>query len=110
MSELAYSTIISPNDQMFASGGQWYFDIGRSALDCITRALAAAHIVPQRILDLPCGHGRVCRMLTAAYPAARVTVCHLDRDGVDFCARNSALKLCTPRKAWPTLLSDASST
>jgi len=26
-------------------------------------------------------------MLTAAYPAARVTVGGLDRDGVDFCAR-----------------------
>jgi len=87
MSELVYSTVISPNDQMWASGGQWYFDIGRSALECITRALAAAHIIPQRILDLPCGHGRVCRMLTAAYPSARVTVSDLDRDGVDFCAR-----------------------
>ena len=87
MSELAYSTVISPNDQMWASGSQWYFDVGRSAMDCISMALAAAHIEPQSILDLPCGHGRVCRMLRAAYPSALLSVCDLDRDGVDFCAR-----------------------
>ncbi len=39
------------------------------------------------ILDFACGHGRVLRMLAAAFPAARLTACDLDPDGVEFCAR-----------------------
>ena len=41
---------------------------------------------PQRILDFPCGHGRVLRYLRAAYPLAEITACDLNRDGVEFCA------------------------
>src|SRR5439155_23668500 len=40
----------------------------------------------QRILDLPCGHGRVLRYLKAAFPDAHLTACDIDRGGVDFCA------------------------
>jgi len=39
------------------------------------------------ILDLPCGHGRVLRWLRAEYGYANITACDLDRDGVDFCAK-----------------------
>src|SRR5262249_53768032 len=41
----------------------------------------------KRILDLPCGHGRVLRVLHAAFPDAEITACDLDKDGVDFCAK-----------------------
>ena len=84
--ELEYSTVIAPNDHMWITGKQWYFHVGRSALDCIKSALTTAHIAPTSILDLPCGHGRVCRMLRALFPDAHLTACDLDRDGVDFCA------------------------
>lgn len=84
--ELSYKDVISPNDHMWRTGSQWYFEIGLSALDCIRRATDAAGLAPRAILDLPCGHGRVCRMLRAYYPQAQLTVCDLDRDGVDFCA------------------------
>ena len=87
MVELEYSTVISPNDHMWLTGQYCYFEVGLSAIDCIRRALAAAHISPTSILDFPCGHGRVCRMLRAAFPDAHLAVCDLDRDGVDFCAR-----------------------
>jgi SAM-dependent methyltransferase len=39
-----------------------------------------------RILDLPCGYGRVARWLRADFPQARLVVCDIDRDAVDFCA------------------------
>lgn len=84
--EFEYSTVVSKNDRMWYTGPEWYFDIGLSAIECIRRPLAATTIAPRTILDLPCGHGRVARMLRAAYPAARLTVCDLDRDGVEFCA------------------------
>jgi hypothetical protein len=71
---------------MWITGPQWYLEIGTSALDCINSALATAHNTPTSILDLPCGHGRVCRMLRASFPDAHLTVCDLDHDAVDFCA------------------------
>ena len=43
---------------------------------------------PPRILDFPCGHGRVLRYLRAEFPQAEITACDLLRDGVDFCAAN----------------------
>jgi SAM-dependent methyltransferase len=82
----SYVTTISPRDQMWESGQQWYFEVGVSALDCIRRALETAGVTPSSILDMPSGHGRVSRMLKAAYPEAHLTVCDLDRDAVDFCA------------------------
>ncbi|MFI5460036.1 MAG: class I SAM-dependent methyltransferase [Isosphaerales bacterium] len=83
---------ISPNDEMFHGNEHHYFGVGRSALENIERALAAARSPssPKRILDMPCGHGRVLRYLRARYPSADITACDLVRDGVDFCARNFA--------------------
>jgi len=86
VSELVYSTVVSPRDHMWLSGAQWYFEVGTSALHCVQRALAVTGAQPASILDMPCGHGRVCRMLRAAFPAAQITVCDLDTDAVDFCA------------------------
>jgi SAM-dependent methyltransferase len=83
--DLAYVTTISPRDHMWATGQQWYFDVGMSALDCVRRALETAGVTPSSILDMPSGHGRVARMLKAAYPQAHLTVCDLDPDAVDFC-------------------------
>jgi SAM-dependent methyltransferase len=80
---------ISPHDEMFAGNENHYFGVGQSALDCIRTSLQAAHRSPvdvRRILDLPCGHGRVLRFLKAAFPAAEVTACDLVRDGVNYCA------------------------
>ena len=39
-----------------------------------------------RILDLPCGYGRVARWLRAEFPVARLVACDIDREAVDFCA------------------------
>jgi SAM-dependent methyltransferase len=81
---------ISANDEMSIPGGEdYYFKVGRSALECIQVALRAGQKDPagvKDVLDLPCGHGRVLRYLRAAFPAAQITACDLLRDGVDFCA------------------------
>jgi SAM-dependent methyltransferase len=80
---------ISPNDQMFEGDEGQYFAIGRSALECISCSLHAASLPANnvgRILDLPCGHGRVLRHLKAAFPGAKITACDLLHDGVNYCA------------------------
>lgn len=68
---------------MFDGSGEHYLQVGLSALDVIKAALQGAP-TPRTILDLPCGFGRVTRVLRAQYPAAAITVCDLDRAGVDF--------------------------
>ena len=67
-----------------------YFGVGQSALRCVKLALLASGRHPdaiRRILDLPCGHGRVLRTLRAAFPEAELVACDLLADGVEFCAR-----------------------
>ncbi len=92
---------VSPNDQMVLSQAaldtdtlpenDWcaqYFWVTEEALRVIAKAMVAAErTTVRRILDLPCGHGRVLRGLRAAFPEAEITACDIDRDGVDFCAR-----------------------
>lgn len=89
------NTVISPGDSMFCrefgndTAWQHYCESGRTALRGIRAALLLAEREPQsirRILDLPCGHGRILRVLKAAFPEAKITGCDIDRAGVDFCA------------------------
>ena len=92
---------ISPADEMFLGNGDHYFDVGESALHCIESALQAAgrqRNSLKRILDLPCGHGRVLRFLRKAFPHARFTACDLNQDGVAFCAKTFAAEPVVSRK------------
>ena len=84
---------ISPDDGMYLRADPpdhaltQYLESGRTAHRCIRAALAVANKADvRRILDLPCGHGRILRVLRAAFPEAAVTACDTDRRGVDFCA------------------------
>ncbi len=80
---------VSSHDGMVGGNLAHYFSVGRSALMNIQRALISNGqnpVAPARILDFPCGHGRVLRYLKAAFPQAEITACDLLREGVDFCA------------------------
>lgn len=75
---------ISPKETML---DQSYFEVGRSAIDAILVAAAASTLpAVNKVLDLPCGHGRVLRHLVHLFPGASFDACDLDRDGVEFCA------------------------
>jgi SAM-dependent methyltransferase len=68
---------ISPVDDMLDSDDSknHYFDIGRSALHIISEAIllsGRAHF--DRILDLPCGGGRITRHLVKFFPDAKIYV------------------------------------
>lgn len=70
-------------------GDERYFRVGLSALECVEAGLSAAGTGPvARVLDLPCGHGRVLRWLEARFPEASLTASDLDQHGVDWCARS----------------------
>jgi SAM-dependent methyltransferase len=79
---------ISPRDTMYTGDGAHYFKVGLSAMRSVEEASRRARLPSvRRVLDLPCGHGRVLRFLVRRFPGASFTACDLDRDGVDFCAR-----------------------
>ncbi len=80
---------IAPRDRMYGRLRGPYLLAGISALNLIRTAMAQAGMQqdPDGILDLPCGHGRVTRVLRAAFPGATLIACDIDRDGVDFCAQ-----------------------
>lgn len=84
----AVESRISPRDTMYTGDGAHYFKVGLSAMRALEAALGAAKLTSVgRVLDLPCGHGRVLRFLVRRFPQAEFTACDLDRDGVDFCAQ-----------------------
>jgi SAM-dependent methyltransferase len=79
---------IHPDDVMYNSGKGFYFNVGEDGLRVVLRGLSLTWCQGvQRILDLPCGHGRVARHLRAGFPGAEVFFCDIDRSGVDFCAK-----------------------
>ncbi|MBU2233080.1 MAG: class I SAM-dependent methyltransferase [Alphaproteobacteria bacterium] len=75
---------LSETDTMMS---EHYMAVGVSAIQCVNLALqAAGSPVVNRILDIPCGHGRVLRHLKARFPDAHIDASDLDADGVAFCA------------------------
>jgi len=81
---------ISENDAMYSGNRDIYFLNGKSALKCIEMCLSSAGkdiSDIKKILDLPCGYGRVLRFLKSAFPQSQITACDLIRDAVDFCAK-----------------------
>jgi SAM-dependent methyltransferase len=83
-------TDISGAEDMLASRDEaavrQYFEVGESALEVITNALLIPGLTdPRRILDLPCGFGRVTRHLVTFFPESEIWVSDLYPDRVAFC-------------------------
>lgn len=82
-------TTIDPGDEMLIPRDPaHYFWVGAVGLAAVEQALDDAGWTGEevhRILDVPCGHGRVLRYLRARWPDATITACDLHRGGVDFC-------------------------
>jgi 2-polyprenyl-3-methyl-5-hydroxy-6-metoxy-1,4-benzoquinol methylase len=66
-----------------------YVSDARSAIDNIEASLAVVGTEWSAIascLDLPCGYGRVTRLLARELPPSRITACDLDPRAVRFCS------------------------
>lgn len=98
----AMVTDIAPNDTMFDGSTEHYLSVGLSAMRAIEGALAGRP-APRRILDLPCGHGRVTRLLRARFPAAEITCSDIDHDGVAFTADRFGARAVFSDGHFPTL-------
>lgn len=81
-------TIAAHDDMYQAERREHYFACGSDAIAIIARAMIQAGVVGfERVLDLPCGSGRVMRHLAAFLPEAALVASDLDPRHVDFCAR-----------------------
>lgn len=77
---------LAPSPEVYLASGQMSFRHVKLAM------LASGRTELRRILDLPCGYGRVLRVLKAAFPAAQLTACDIHKPAVDFCARTFGAK------------------
>jgi SAM-dependent methyltransferase len=83
------------NDGMYAGDGAHYFRVGLGGVRLVEEALAAAGRADvRRVLDLPCGGGRVLRFLVRRFPSAEFVACDLQRDMADYCARRFGAAAC----------------
>lgn len=91
LSDKNFVTEISPNDEMFDSTEKVYYWVGATAKDSIKSILTSINRPEssiKEVMDLPCGWGRVARYLRFMFPESNLTVCDIQRDGVDFCAKH----------------------
>ncbi|MGH2918928.1 MAG: class I SAM-dependent methyltransferase, partial [Solirubrobacteraceae bacterium] len=97
---------IHPEDDMKHpddTDGEHYASVGRSAVAAIGRGLSAAgrsFADVEACLDMPCGYGRVLRVLAQEIPGERITACDINRRAIRFCA--SAFGA-TPLRSTPNL-------
>ncbi len=85
----AINTTLHPADDMFVPGNaDHYLNVGLSAFEGIRLALSQTGArSPGTILDMPCGFGRVTRVLRAAYPNAAIHACDIQNEAIDFCVQ-----------------------
>jgi SAM-dependent methyltransferase len=88
-------TRVAEDEDMLTGGDDLrnYFEVGESALTQIRAGLSAAEVpAPKKILDLPCGYGRVLRHLRAEFPKAEITAMDINAQAVAFCAKTFAAR------------------
>ena len=84
---------ISKKDDMYVNDAAHYFNVGLSAIECINNALGQVEERRvKKVLDMPCGYGRVLRFLIHRFPDADFSGVDLMESGVDFCAEVLGVK------------------
>ncbi len=97
---------IHPDDDMRHpqdTDGAHYARVGQSAVTAIGAALHAAgrnFDDVRSCLDMPCGYGRVLRLLAQRIDPARITACDINRQAIRFCATRFGV---TPLRSNPDL-------
>lgn len=81
------------NSTLDVASKRMYFKIGFDAVKIVKDVfVSAGKTEPKRILDLPCGSGRVTRHLRLLFPKSEIVGCDLYASHVDFCSENFGTK------------------
>jgi SAM-dependent methyltransferase len=85
---------IGPHDGMFFPGAEaHYLAVGRSAIEAIAQVMVATRKTSfRKVLDLPCGGGRVTRHLVKFCPDSEIFISELDRRNENFTAETFGVK------------------
>ena len=94
---IGFDRTLDPDDKENALDTEWalhhYYTNGADALRIIVKNLIAAELPPpQRILDFPCGSGRVMRHIRAMFPQAEIGACDLYDHHIQFCTKQFGAK------------------
>lgn len=86
---------LDPADKENKFENEWqrnhYFEVGADAARLVVQALlTAGRPAPARLLDFPCGSGRVTRHFRALFPDTEIGGCDLYQNHVEFCSRHFA--------------------
>ncbi len=87
---VGFDRTLDPDDKENTLDSEWalhhYYTTGADGLRIVVKGLIAAGLKPpERILDFPCGSGRVMRHLRAMFPKAEIGACDLYARHVAFC-------------------------
>ncbi len=83
-----FNSVVHQRDGMNRSSALYYFSTGLDAIKNMELALNRAGRKaqpPKRVLDFPCGFGRVTRWMEIMYPNAKIFASDLMEMAVDFC-------------------------
>jgi ubiquinone/menaquinone biosynthesis C-methylase UbiE len=83
-----FHNIIHPDDDMFCGNISHYEAVGRQFAELIQHASKFLADPPEKILELPCGYGRVTRHLCNIFPANKILVADAMKKAVMFCCTN----------------------
>lgn len=96
------NTIIHSNDEMLGPGGkEHYFNVGLSALDCINKGInvSGKNISDiNKILDFPCGYGRVLRFIKSFFANADIYAAEISESYLNFCRDTFGVKVINSHK------------
>lgn len=83
---------IHPDDDMFTGNFSHYEACGKQFAEIIAGAVAMTDKPVPRILELPCGYGRVTRHLVTLFGPGQIEVADIMAPCIDFCASEFDVK------------------
>jgi ubiquinone/menaquinone biosynthesis C-methylase UbiE len=86
---------IHPDDDMFTGSLEHYESVGRQLASHVATAAGLLNTAKPRILELPCGYGRVTRHLVSMFPESEIVASDIMVPATDFVTKEFGVKAYT---------------
>jgi SAM-dependent methyltransferase len=83
---------IHPDDDMYTGSIEHYESVGKQLAGHVGTAASLLNLTKPRILELPCGYGRVTRHLVGMFPASEIVASDIMVPATDFVAQEFGVK------------------